>query len=345
MILAYPWFLMLLLLVPVFWLCFRTKHHIGYSDMRLVQQARSNGFLHSLPKALFTIGYCLLVFCLARPQMPYLEGSETVKSRDIIVAVDRSGSMGQQFAGQIPPDEIGTTALDKEMPVIKRPPRVDEYGRVIPENAKLKRRIDAAQAAIKRFVRQRFVSGQGDRIGIMVFDYYPRWSWPLTDDLLQIYRKGLFLDEGMGGGTNFGDNKPGPIDAAAEHFDEMGKAATKVLIMVTDGEDSIGSWTRSRLSSLMQTRDVRFYVIGVGETLARRDVDITVFAQSIGGKVFRVENANDMAAVFDTINELERTQIAVNNKIGYRDIFFLFALAGAGIILSAALAESFILSR
>ncbi len=43
----------------------------------------------------------------------------------------------------------------------------------------------------------------------------------LTHDLKMIYRKVEFADEGLGGGTNFGEYKPGPIDFAADHFDEL----------------------------------------------------------------------------------------------------------------------------
>jgi len=208
-----------------------------------------------------------------------------------------------------------------------------------------KRRIDAAQAAILRFVRNRFIQGQGDRIGILVFDMQPRWSWPLTDDLKMIYRKGLFISEGLGGGTNFGSLEPGPIDAAVEHFDERGQAGSKVLILVTDGEDNISSTAWQRMKDSVQARGIRFYVIGVGPTLAQRNVDIIGFANDVGGQVFRVENASDLARCIDIIDQMERTPVQVAVQSGYRDVFGYFALTALVFFILGTLSEIVIIRQ
>ena len=82
-----------------------------------------------------------------------------------------------------------------------------------------------------------------------------------------IYRKGLFVQEGLGGGTSL----QAAIEGAFEHFDERGQAASKVLILVTDGEDSFDV---NSLAKGLQARNIRLYVIGVGEDLARGGSDI-----------------------------------------------------------------------
>ncbi len=342
MILLHPLWLALLLLLPLPWLYLRRKDYLGYSDVRLVEGARGNRFLHRVPLALITIGLALLIVSLACPQVRREDDTQVVKSRDIIFAVDISGSMTSKFEGEIPKPEKGSGDLDKELPPAdSKGPRAGDS----PDPDVGKRRIDAAQSAVTRFVRARYIRGEGDRVGIMVFDTDPHWSWPLTDDLKMIYRKGLFISEGIGGGTNFGDRDPGPIDAAAAHFDERGQAATRVMIMVTDGEDRIGAEAMERLRSKLQQRHIRLYVIGVGETLAHRDVDIIRLAESVGGQVFRVENAQDMARCFDSIDSMERSPVEVPTHTSYQDVFFYFSAAALGLFLLGALSEVIIVRQ
>ncbi len=344
-----PAWLLLMLLLPLLWWKLRNRHYVGFSQNNLLKRAGGvSRILLLLPAALFTVAFGLIVVGLARPQESHIEGNELIRSRDILMTTDISGSMGAPFQGDIPPPEKGNTELDKELPKILkvRPPnpngRFDSNQR---GEERFQRRIDAAQAAIMRFIRNRFIAEQSDRIAIMTFDTEPHWSWPLTDDLKQVYRKGVFIDQGLGGGTNFGNMDPGPIDAACQHFDERGKAATRVLIMITDGEDQISSAAFARLQQKLMDRNIRFYVIGVGETLAHSNVDIIRLAESVGGQVFRVENGADLLKCFDSIDKMERSEIKIQSTIGFHDVFYRYVLVALGVFLLGALAEAIIVSR
>jgi len=193
-------------------------------------------------------------------------------------------------------------------------------------------RIKLAQAAVLDFVRNRYLAHQSDRIAIMTFDIYQYWFWPLTDDLKIIYRNGKFISKIVGDGTNFGSIDPGPIDAAMSQFDEMGKARSKVIIMVTDGEDEISDEAMQRLIAKMTSHDVHFYVVGVGETLATQTVDIMRLADAVHGHVFRVEKAGDMQMVFQQIDALERSPIKVASTEKRDERFIYFAYAAFGLL-------------
>lgn len=337
MALANPLWLLLLGVLPLFWF-WRGKQYLGLSALGGFRQIKTGKLLLHLPLVLLSLAWVALVVAVARPQVAYNEGNEAIMSRDIIVAVDISGSMAARFEGKIPPLEKGDTELDKEVPLAAALPE----GQSKPPSEQ--RRIDAAQSAVTRFVRQRFIAQESDRIGILAFDSEPHWSWPLTDDLKMIYRKGIFIQHGLGGGTNFGNSYPGPIDAACEHFDECGKAASKVIIMVTDGEDYLYSSTMSHLQSLLQDRSVRLYVIGVGER-HMLDVDIARLAASVDGTVFLAEDADAMARCFDMINRLERSEIKVASKIAYHDVFYYFVIVALVLALLAVLSDVFVVSR
>lgn len=349
MIFLQPLWFLLLLLLPVPWLLLRQKGHLGFSSATLLKGARTNKGLRKVSLALFSLAVIAFAIALARPQMRGEDGTQVIKSRDIIVAVDYSGSMTGRFEGKVLPPEKGDSELDKELPIRPKPPQsASDAGYGYGDSAdseKGNRRLDAAQAAVLGFIRARYLTAQGDRIGIIMFDEAPIFSWPLTDDLKMIYRKGLFIADVSGGGTNFGNREPGPIDAAAEHFGERGQASSKVLIIVTDGEESIDDSTMKRLVGLIQARGIRLYVVGVGPSLARRDVDIIRLANTVGGSVFRVENNDDMQNCFRSIDELERSPVQVNMRSAYQDRFFIFALIALGLFLLAALAELVIVSK
>ncbi|MBC7997179.1 MAG: VWA domain-containing protein [Leptolyngbya sp.] len=339
MILAQPLWLALLLLVPLPWLLLRRKGYVGYSDVRLAKQIGASSVLHLIPVILLSLGFVALSIALARPQNVQVTRSETIKARDIIIAVDKSGSMGASFEGTIPEHKTGTSELDKEVP--SRPKKVDQDGMEVSKH----RRLDAAQAAVLNFIRDRYAANAGDRVGVILFDFVPYYSWPLTHDLKMIYRKIEFADEGLGGGTNFGEYKPGPIDYAADHFDELGQSVTKVLIMVTDGEDRMSDGTMSRLKDILNSRGIKLYVIGVGETMATRDVDILRLAESVGGESFRVENAKDLDECFRKIDSMERSAVQIETSTKREEMFMAFALAAALLLILGVIGEALVLNQ
>lgn len=339
MVLAQPLWLALLLLVPLPWLLLRRKGYVGYSDVRLAKTIGASSLLHLIPIILLSLGFAALSIALARPQNVQVISTQTIKARDIIIAVDKSGSMGSRFEGTIPPRQTGNSELDKAFP--NRPKKKNPDGSEEDKH----RRLDAAQAAVLNFIRDRYAAGAGDRVGVILFDFLPYYSWPLTHDLKMIYRKIEFADEGLGGGTNFGEYKPGPIDFAADHFDELGQSVTKVLIMVTDGEDRMSPGTMQRLQDLLNSKGIKLYVIGVGETMAQRDIDILRLAESVGGKSFRVENAKDLDDCFRSIDQLERSAVQIETSQKREEMFMAFAMAAVVLLVLGVIGEALVLNQ
>jgi Ca-activated chloride channel family protein len=345
MVLANPAWLLLLLALPLPWLILRRKGYVGHSDVRLAKVGKSSAVMHLIPILLISLAWAALAVALARPQHRFMQPTSSVQARDIVVAVDKSGSMGTTFEGTVPTPQKGNTPLDQELPPTPKTPTLDNSYYGGDSSNKGHRRIDAAQAATLNFVRDRFISNSGDRIGIEVFDTDVYWSWPLTPDLKTIYRKVQFADQGVGGGTNFGETKPGPIDAAQEQFNELGQSKTRVLIMVTDGEDNLDGASFDRLLKILRDENIRLYVIGVGETLAHNDVDIIRLAQAAHGQVFRVENAGDLDKVFQTINSLETSSVQIQSSEKREELFFLFATAALILFVLGAIGEAIILNE
>lgn len=336
MVIAHPLALALLLLVPLPWLLLRRKGYVGHSNVRLLGASGSR--VHMVPVSLLTIGLIALIVAIAGPQRVQQVSTSTIRARDIIVAVDISGSMGGGFSGELPKRTQLPTDVEKELP--ERPPKKNPDG-----STPAQRRIDAAQAAVLNFVRDRYAAKAGDRVGVITFDFSPYYAWPLTHDLKMIYRKVQFADVGLGGGTNFGERKPGPIDLAAEHLDDLGQSVTKVLILVTDGEDRLSDSAMERLVDLIKTKGIRLYVIGVGDTLAQKDVDILRLAAAVGGQGFRVETPADLDNCFRSIDAMERSAVQIETSQKRDELFYYFAGAALLLLLLGTVGEALVLNQ
>ncbi len=342
MILAHPYWLLLLLLLPIPWLVAKRKGYLGFPRVRQFGNSTGGWIFHLVPLSLIVAGFVALFIAIARPQSVHVISNEKFKSRDIVIAVDISGSMSANY-GPIPPSVVGETELDKDFP--GRPDRKKGqpsnsgygYGSTYGE-----RRIDAAQAAVLDFVRNRFRANANDRVGILVFDTDQYWSWPLTHDLKMIFRKVHFADAGLGGGTNFGNSKPGPMDACVEHLDEMGKASTRVFIMVTDAEDSLYADTFARLTDLASQYNMKLYVIGIGESMANSD--ILKLAEATGGKGFSAKNPTEMQECFKTIDSMEQSLVTVEKTENREELFHYFAFAAVVLFLVGTLCEALVLN-
>lgn len=342
---ANPWWLYLLPTLALPLLLLRQRGHVGFSDNQLLPGQRLvSKWVTWLPPALSVVTLALVLVALARPQVAGPPTTRTIVGRDIMIAVDISFSMSTEFKGEIK-DKASIPGLDLPEGIdTKGKPAQKKWLPERPDNGKLQR-IDAAQNAVLTFIANRWRAQAGDRIGLILFDERPRHGWPLTDDLRMIYRKGQFIQHGLGGGTNFGESPPGPIDMAESHFKELGQSQTRVLIMVTDGEDQLSYYAKRRLAEILLKNNIHLYVVGVGETLAKNDVDIIKLAEQVGGKVFRVEDNQAMLNCFAEIDRMERSPITVAVDETRADVFFYFAGAAVVTLILSLLAGALILNR
>ncbi len=338
------WFLALLAL-PLL-LVFKKRGYLGYSQNSLhtASSSRMLWVLTRMPYFLVASSMVLLVVALARPQVPGDPVHRTIPGRDIIMAVDISFSMSFPFKGKLeahtPPKE-----LDFQTTFLERRRENKGLKFVQPDAKEGLQRIHAAQSALLQFIENRWKQKTGDRIGLIVFDSRPRYAWPITDDLRMLYRKTQFLQNNLGTATNFGREPPGPIDLAVQHFKESGQAKSKVLILATDGEDEIDPMTEDRIIRLVKENDLRLYLVGIGETLARKDVGIVKLTERLQGRIFRVEDAQSLLDCFNTIDTLEKSEVTISQMETRNDVFFYFAWAALASLALLLICEIFVSTR
>lgn len=261
---------------------------INYSMARLkVQQASLRVlFTRWLPLTLYTAALILMTVALARPvriDRTVLPPSEGI---DIILLMDVSASMQKQ----------------------------DFYPS----------RFVAAQQTAARFISKRV----SDRIGVVAFAKAAMLQAPLTldHDALQEYISSLYLGMVDPNYTAIGD----ALGVAANHLKDS-KAKSKVIILLTDGDSNAGAIEPLMAAKAAAAYGIRVYTVGTasapGSNPYSNQADeineglMMEIAELTGGKYYRANNESELTKIYDTINELEKTEFSPSSTVSRTDYF------------------------
>lgn len=174
-------------------------------------------------------------------------------------------------------------------------------------------------------VARRFVEGRkGDRIGLVIFSGQSLALCPLTSDreaVLQQLRQVEYgqLEDGTSIGTGL---------ASAVARLKPAKTASRVIILLTDGEDTGGFLFPDAAKQLAMQYGMKVYTIGVGSNglapmpyqtdrgVEMRQEQVTIdeplltdIANSTGGRYFRATNKNALDSIYNAIDRLEKSNV------------------------------------
>ena len=323
---ASPYYLWLLtLLVPMIgyyvWRTLQGGASIQISSVAGVVRAPRTVryYLRHLPFALRAAAFALLVVALARPQDVEQNVRTNTEGIDIMLAIDVSGSM---LARDFKPD-----------------------------------RITAAKEVAGSFIADRY----GDRIGLVAFAGEAFTQSPLTTDqstlqtLLARIRSGLIED-----GTAIGNGLATAINRLRES-----DAKSKVIILLTDGVNNRGEIAPLTAAEIAKAQGIRVYTIGVGTegmapypaidmfgniTFVNQKVEIdektlTAISDMTGGKYFRATDKAKLKAIYDEINQLEKSKVEVTEHVSYHELYLAWVLAALGLLLAEFLLANLVLKR
>jgi Ca-activated chloride channel family protein len=209
-------------------------------------------------------------------------------------------------------------------------------------------RLTMAKSVLKKFVEKR----PNDRIGLVAFAGKAYIACPLTldHDFLEqnIERLKLHLIED---GTAIGSG----LSAAANRLRDL-KAKSKIVILMTDGQNNAGKIPPLTAAEAAKALGVKVYTIGIGTQgqapmpvymfgqkryqMVQVDIDeetLKKIAAETGGKYYRADNAERFAGIYDEIDRLEKTEVDVSKFTEHRELF-QFALALGLALLLAELA-------
>lgn len=202
-------------------------------------------------------------------------------------------------------------------------------------------RLEAAKTVISDFIAGR----EFDRIGLVVFAQDSFQQTPPTLDYGTLLRSleeiQLAPDLGLPDGTAIGLGV-----ASAANMVRQSKAASKVIILLTDGANNAGGIGPLTAAQAVAALSIRVYTIGMGKTglvpvpddtggtvMMESDLDETTLqaiADTTGGRYFRAEDPDRLQRIYDQINALERSDVARQVYVNWQE--------QAGMLLATALA-------
>ncbi|MGA2685468.1 MAG: VWA domain-containing protein [Verrucomicrobiota bacterium] len=318
---AHPYWLLLWLLLPLAaWLKGRrgSPPAFLYSSVRLVEGLTRvrRSRAGAFLMSMRWLVLALFIAALAQPRL--MKSQTTVKASgiDILVALDMSGSM-----------------VSEDFVVDGR--RVN--------------RFNMARSVLEGFIDQR----PDDRIGLVVFATQAFIATPLTldHDFLREDLDRLEIGAINPNATAIGDG----LSTALNQLRAV-PAKSKIVILMTDGENNSGKVDPLTAAQAAQALGVKVYTIGVskngmapmpvgknpytGETVYQMepvDVDETTLkqiAQITGGQYHRADNAERFQQIYAEIDKLEKTEAVVNKFTQYEELFPWMVATGLALLLA-----------
>jgi Ca-activated chloride channel family protein len=282
------------------------------SYTRLPRGSR-RGFALHLPFYARLAALACLIVALARPQLGYAWEESQTEGIDVEIALDISGSMGA-------------------------------------EDFQPKDRLTVAKDVVKSFIAKR----PADRIGVVVFSGAALTRAPLTTDraMLDLLVDSVELNS-LPDGTAIG---VALASASARLKDSAAKS--KVIVLVTDGVNNAGEIDPLSAAAVAKGLGIKVYAIGVG-TEGRAAVPVPVvnpltgereirrvpmnlqvdeallrqIADRTGGRFYRATDEEALRRVFDDIDRLEKTPLAVKRYVRYREAFMPLAWAALALVV------------
>lgn len=306
--LAYPWLLALLPLpLLVRWL---TPAHreprqavvvpfllrlAAQSGMKPGQGAiiMRGGWLRTVA---MTIAWICLILALARPQIIEPPITKNIPVRDMLLAVDLSGSMETQDFD-------------------------DAQGKKVD-------RLTAVKQVLDGFLAQR----KNDRVGLIFFGSAPFVQAPFTEDL-QVCRK--LLDEAQvkmaGPQTAFGD----ALGLAMTVF-ERSEVKQRVLIALTDGNDTASKVPPAKAAEIAKDKGIVIHTISVGDPKAAGedalDVDaLKQVAATTGGIYAHAADRSQLDEIYRRLDSIETHSAQTVSHRPRRDVYWWPLAIGLGV--------------
>jgi Ca-activated chloride channel family protein len=306
---AHPFFLLLLLLLPLAaWLKGRrgAAPAFLYSSVKLVEgltnvrRSRAGTFLAALRWLV------LALFIVALAQLRLAKSTTEVKASgiDIVCALDLSGSM-----------------------------RTGDY--II--NGQQISRIDMAKPVLQKFIEGR----PNDRIGLVVFAVQAFIVTPLTLDheylLENIDRLGIGTINSDA--TAIGDG----LTTALNRLRDL-KSKSKIIVLMTDGGNNSGKIDPITATKAAQALGVKIYTIGLGNREIVQQMGLPAgylpdeetlqqIADLTGGRYYRADNAEKFVKIYAEIDKLEKTEATINKYTQFQELFPWLVAGGMALLL------------
>lgn len=184
-----------------------------------------------------------------------------------------------------------------------------------------KNRFDVVKEIVKDFISKR----KTDNIGLIIFGDSVMMASPLSFDKNAQKEIIDYLEIGMAG------TKTALLDSIARSVNifKDKEATSNVIIVLSDGEDTASKIPLKVVTKLLKKYNIKAYTIGIGNS--NRAVLNQISLQS-NAKSYTAYSKDDLIAIYEDINKLEKSKID-QNKIVLKDYLFFYPLFFAVLLL------------
>ncbi len=262
--------------------------------------------LEFLAPLLAAAGLALLSIALSRPLRANDSRTDVSEGVDILCLVDRSGSMRYEDL---------------------------EPGRS---------RLTVVKDVVADFAARRMNDREGaaDAVGLLIFARYPELRCPQTldsDALTGFLKDVRRVERKEEDGTAIGRALAKAVSLLADS-----DAKSRVVVLLTDGENTVDDITPIQAAKLAAERDVRVYTILAGRYQYVQDPfggvrpidaeldesDLRAIAEITEGQFFRARDKRDLEAIYADIEELERTPREHLRSVETTELYLPWLLSG-----------------
>lgn len=185
-------------------------------------------------------------------------------------------------------------------------------------------RFQTVQKIASDFIMKRLE----DNVGVVMFGDFAFIASPVTYEKEIVAEMIGYLSVGMAGeNTAIGEGVAQAVRALRNS-----KAKSKVIILLTDGEHNSGAISPKEAMEMVRKEKIRLYTIGIGEKEGFDAKLLSQMAVDGGGEYFSAVNAQQLKAVYDKIDTLERSRIK-SAEHTFAQAYYQWPLAGAAVIL------------
>jgi len=226
---------------------------------------------------------------------------------------------------------------------------IDVSSSMLAEDFRPDNRLRVAKNVVADFIARR----DNDRLGMTVFARHAITKTPLTldHDILLTHLEDVDIGT-VPDGTAIGN----AIASSVSRLKDS-DAVSRIMILLTDGENTAGEVDPITAAQLAKTFGVRVYTVGVGKGgevpypfqdplygTVYRNVEIPIDEETLSeiattteGQFFRAKDEESLAAVYDEIDALETTEIEQIQYVRYTELAPYFMLVALGFLVAEAL--------
>lgn len=294
---------------------------IGQKALVTIPRASRSGVKISIRTLLFVggvVAFGFISYALMQPRIPHKFSPSSIEVNDIVLTIDVSRSM---LAEDLRPN-----------------------------------RLEVAKEKIRQFAALR----PTDRISVIIFSEKVLTLLPLTTDPTLVDQVLADISIGyLGSGTNIGDALGLSVARAVNS-----ETKNKVIVLLTDGVANVGNLTPMQAAEEAKKHNIKVYTIGLGtdgdakiptgnsffgkqyQLIPGGSIDYKVLkdiSDLTGGKFYPAKSEKALQDILNDIQNLEKTEIKVQNQIVYDEKYFPALLNGVGILLIVELLRRLLL--